>query len=98
MGKPKTTTPEPTAAHNDLCDEFLGNMQGIISWTEKYMAECTYTKPKKNGPDETGSVKDGAKFIKNGKKLSAPFIMEQLTSPTDLSANVNGKLPIIKTS
>merc|ERR1719284_88482 len=35
---------------------------------------------------------------KNGKKLSAPSIMEQLTSPTDLSANVNGKLPIIKTS
>ena len=35
---------------------------------------------------------------KNGKKLSAPFIMEQLTSPTDLSANVTGKLPIIKTS
>ena len=35
---------------------------------------------------------------KNGKKLSAPFIMEQLTSPTDLSANVTGKLAIIKTS
>ena len=35
---------------------------------------------------------------KNGKKLSAPFIMEPLTSPTDLSANVTGKLPIIKTS
>merc|ERR1719378_279404 len=35
---------------------------------------------------------------KNGRKLSAPFIMEQLTSPTDRSANVTGKLPIIKTS
>ena len=56
-----------------MCDEFNGNMQGIISWTEKYMAACTYTKSKKNGPDETNTIKDGAKFIKKWKKVVGAF-------------------------
>ena len=40
----------------------------MISWTERYMAECTYTKQMKNGSAEARSDKDGERFIKKWKR------------------------------
>ena len=40
----------------------------MISWTERYMASCTYTKQLKNGSAETRTDKDGGRFIKKWKR------------------------------